>query len=100
MSWKLSAVDSKERIEAALVQREMTIGWDENVVLTGFEVDPDDGSIWQLDAYTEDKPTTAEKKAVAALFEAPADGTYDLRLTDLQAPPGSSSRYALQLTRE
>ena len=83
MSWKLSAMDSKERVEAALVQREMTIGWDENVVLTGFEVDPDDGSIWQLDAYTEDKPTTAEKKAVAALFEAPAPKIKAEQLPDL-----------------
>ena len=68
MSWKLSGIATKEAVEAALDARDADLGWDDSVVLTAFEVDPDDGSIWQLDAYTEDKPTTAQRKAVSALF--------------------------------
>ncbi len=68
MSWKLSATATKEKVEAALEKREMTIGWDENIVLTGFETDPETPDIWRLDAYTESKPTNAERKAVKALF--------------------------------
>lgn len=83
MSWKLSAIDTKERVEAALEKRDLTLDWDDSVVLTGFEVDPDDGTIWQLDAYTEEKPTAAEKKAVAALFEGTAPKISAEQLPDL-----------------
>ncbi|MEL1250489.1 50S ribosomal protein L11 methyltransferase [Aurantiacibacter gilvus] len=83
MSWKLSAVDTKARVEAALEKRDLTLDWDDSVVLTGFEVDPDDSTIWQLDAYTEDKPGAAEKKAMAALFEAPAPTIKAEQLPDL-----------------
>ncbi|WAT18141.1 50S ribosomal protein L11 methyltransferase [Aurantiacibacter sp. MUD11] len=68
MSWKLSAVASKDAVEAALEAREYTIGWDENIVLTGFEVDPQEPDTWRLDAYTQDKPTEDEREAVRALF--------------------------------
>lgn len=71
MSWKLSAIASKEAVETALEKREYAIGWDDNIVLTGFEVDPEEPDIWRLDAYTQDKPTTAERKAVRALFAKP-----------------------------
>ena len=66
MSWKLSAVAPREIVEAALERAE---GWDEEIVLTGFEVDPDDGTIWQLDAYCEGKPGKAERTAVLALID-------------------------------
>jgi len=69
MSWKLSATATKDQVEAALEKREMTIGWDDNIVLTGFETDPETPDIWRLDAYTEHKPTAAERNAVKALFE-------------------------------
>lgn len=71
MSWKLSAVASKASVEKALERREMTIGWDENIVLTGYEVDPDEPDTWRLEAYTAGKPTEAERAALHALFDEP-----------------------------
>ncbi|HSG34012.1 MAG TPA: 50S ribosomal protein L11 methyltransferase [Sphingomonadaceae bacterium] len=76
MSWKLVARASRKAVEAALENREATIGWDENIVLAGFEITPDPGSSpgqarpdeWQLDAYCERKPGKAERDAVKALF--------------------------------
>lgn len=72
MSWKLSALASKEQVENALDRREMTIGWDENIVLTGFEVDPEEPDVWRLEAYTPGKPSDSERAAVHALFDEPA----------------------------
>ena len=69
MSWKLSAVAPKATIEDALERRDADVSWDDAIVLAAFEVDPDDGSVWQLDAYTERKPGKAERAAVAALFD-------------------------------
>ncbi|MCB2067151.1 MAG: 50S ribosomal protein L11 methyltransferase [Erythrobacter sp.] len=83
MSWKLTAVAAKEVVELALERREAVADWDENLVLTGYEVDPDDGTIWQLDAYTPGKPGAAEKKAVAALFDAPAPAIMAEQLAEL-----------------
>jgi ribosomal protein L11 methyltransferase len=68
MSWKLTALANKADVEAALERRETTIGWDENIVLAGFEVDPDEPDVWRLDAYLEGKPTAVERNAVSALF--------------------------------
>ncbi len=68
MSWKLSATATKEQVEAALEKRELTIGWDDNIVLTGFETDPETPDIWRLDAYLEGEPGDAEREAVASLF--------------------------------
>ncbi len=84
MSWKLSATGSKGEIEAALERRETTIGWDENIVLSGFEIDPDQPDTWQLDAYLEGKPTEVERKAVRALFDSriPRLKTEELPETD------------------
>ncbi len=69
MNWKLSAVASKARVDAALDRRDENIGWDEQIVLAGFEVDPDEPDCWQLDAYLEDKPTESDRKAVRSLFD-------------------------------
>lgn len=72
MSWKLSALATKARVEAALDRREMTIGWDENIVLTAYEVDPKEPDVWRLEAYTHGKPNDAERAAVHELFDEPA----------------------------
>lgn len=68
MSWKLSAIATKQAVEAALDARDEDPLWDESIVLAGFEVDPDQPDTWQLDAYVEDKPTPAVRKAVTSLF--------------------------------
>ncbi|RJY08771.1 50S ribosomal protein L11 methyltransferase [Aurantiacibacter aquimixticola] len=69
MSWKLSATATKARVEAALARREEWPGWDDAIVLTGFELDADDPDTWQLDAYLPGKPTAAHRKTIRALFE-------------------------------
>ncbi len=84
MSWKLSTTATKAEVEAALEKREMTIGWDDNIVLTGFETDPETPDTWRLDAYVEGKPGAAERKAVKALFDgkAPQIAVEELPETD------------------
>lgn len=67
MSWKLCVSASREQVEAALAEREAMPDWDENIVLTGHGP-PDSPANWQLDAYTTDKPSTAQREAVRALF--------------------------------
>lgn len=71
MSWKLSTVATKKAVETALERRDATIGWDESIVLAGFEVDPEEPLIWRLDAYTNGKPTDVERAALHALFDDP-----------------------------
>lgn len=82
MSWKLSAVASKEAVEAALERRDITIGWDEDIVLTGFEFDPEEPDTWRLEAYTQDKPTEADRAAVQSLFAAPTPPVLAEQLPD------------------
>ena len=72
MSWKLTATTTRSAIETALQRREETVGFDDAIVLTGFEIDPDHPMIWCLDAYTEPEPGEAELQAVRALFDDPA----------------------------
>lgn len=69
MNWKLTAEGSRPEVEAALAAGEE---WDEAITLTGFEVDPETPHRWRLEAYTQDKPTEAERKAVRALFDGKA----------------------------
>lgn len=80
MSWKLVAHGTKEQIEAALDARDEAWDWDEDVVLTGYEIAPDRPEEWVLDAYTPGKPTAAQRNAVAALF---AGGAPDLVAEEL-----------------
>lgn len=68
MSWKLSAVAAKARVEAALDAQGEAMDWDESIVLAAYEVDPDEPDRWCLDAYLEEEPTAAQRKAVQALF--------------------------------
>lgn len=72
MSWKLSALASKAAVEAALDKRDEDLGWDDAVVLAGYEVDPDDPDCWCLDAYTEEEPTDDQREAVRDLFDGKA----------------------------
>ncbi|MGB3794907.1 MAG: 50S ribosomal protein L11 methyltransferase [Alteraurantiacibacter sp.] len=71
MSWKLSAVTTRQAVETALDRRDEAIGWDEDIVLTGFEVDPEEPDTWRLDAYTHSKPGAADRAAVQSLFDDP-----------------------------
>lgn len=71
MSWKLTTVASKQAVETALDRRDAALDWDEDIVLAGFELDPDEPNIWRLDAYTHAKPTEADRAALHALFDDP-----------------------------
>lgn len=71
MSWKLSALASRAQVEAALERRDATIGWNEDLVLTGFEVDPEEADTWRLEVYTPGKPGDVERAAMQALFDDP-----------------------------
>lgn len=82
MSWKLVAHASKDRVEAALERRDEVWNWDEDLVLTAYEIAPDRPDDWVLDAYTPAKPTRAQTQAVAALFAAPAPALKAEKLPD------------------
>ena len=82
MSWKLSATAPRQMVEAALDARDAAADWDEGIVLSAFEVDPDEPDRWQLDAYTEARPSAADRKAVRGLFADPSG----LRLTAEKLP--------------
>jgi len=70
--WTLTATGPRAQIEAALVAHEDAEDWDHDVILTGFEVAPDQPEEWLLTAYLPRKPSAADRKAIAALFAGPA----------------------------
>lgn len=72
MSWKLTTIAPKQVIESALARQEELLGWEEDMVLTGFEVAPDQPDTWQLDVYLADRPSQAQRNQVKALFVDPA----------------------------
>ncbi|MFC3099283.1 50S ribosomal protein L11 methyltransferase [Altererythrobacter lauratis] len=72
MSWKLAVTAPRLAVEAALARQEMDADWDPDLVVTGFEVDPKEPEIWQLDAYCPGKPSQRQRNAVKALFDDPA----------------------------
>lgn len=72
MSWKLTALASREMVEAALLAHEEAFDWDHDVVLSGSEIADDRPEEWRLEAYLPRKPLAADKAALAALFPAPA----------------------------
>lgn len=82
MSWKLSALATREQVESALDRREMFIGWDENIVLTAYEVDPKQPDVWRLEAYTHGEPNDAERAAVHDLFDDPVPPILAEKLPD------------------
>jgi ribosomal protein L11 methyltransferase len=82
MSWKLSVVAPRLAIEAALERQECDPNWDDTLVITGFEIAPDQPELWQLDGYVEDKPSQAQRNAIKALFDGPAPYIRAERLPD------------------
>lgn len=68
MSWKLTALASREVIEGALVAHEDALDWDPEIVLSGSEIAEDRPDDWQLEAWLSRKPTKADRKALADLF--------------------------------
>lgn len=71
MTWKLSALGSKHAIETALARSEDEHAWDAEVPISGQEID-EAAQVWALECWCEQQPSAALKKAMAALFDAPA----------------------------
>ena len=69
--WKLVAHGPRAVIEAALVAHEDAPDWDDEIVLTGFEIADDRPQDWVLEAYLPRAPLAADVAAVAALFADP-----------------------------
>jgi len=82
MSWKLAVTAPRERIEQALARQEDAVDWDPGLVVTGFEVDPAEPEVWQLDAYCPDKPSQAHRNALKALFDEPLPRIRPIELPD------------------
>ena len=82
MSWKLVTRASKDAVETALDRRDERFDWDEGMVLAAYEIDPERPDYWQLDAYTEDEPTDAQRRALKSLFDAPVPRVAAERLPD------------------
>ena len=74
-SWKLGAEVAKPIAEAALAAQELAPDWDPDIVLTACEIDEQHPDDWLFEAWLPDKPTSADREAVAALF---ADDAPDL----------------------
>ena len=71
-AWKLSAEASKPVVQAALLQHDEAWDFPEELVVSGREIAEDKPDDWILEVWLERKPTAADKKAVAALFEGKA----------------------------
>ena len=70
MSWKISAIAGRKRVQAALLAHEDAPDWAPEVVLSGCEVAEDRSDDWLLEAWFERKPTKADETAIRALFGA------------------------------
>lgn len=81
-AWKLTAYGPKTAIENALVAQELLPDWDEDIVLAGYEVAEDQPDAWKLDVYLPRKPTTADRRAIDALFTDSAPRFEDELLPD------------------
>lgn len=82
MSWKLTALASREVIEGALVAHEDALDWDPEIVLSGSEIAEDRPDDWQLEAWLSHKPTEADRKALADLFAGGAPEFVEEQLPD------------------
>lgn len=67
-TWKLTAFGPKALIEGALLAQERALDWDDTIGLAGFEVAEDKPDEWKLDAYLQRRPTSADRRALDALF--------------------------------
>ncbi len=100
MTWKLSAQGTKEAIEVALARSEDETRWDAATPISGQEID-EAADIWALESWCEKRPSAALKKAMAALFDAPAPQVNAQKLPDTDwllesqkgTPPIRSARF-------
>jgi len=67
-SWKITVYGPKPLIEAALIAHEDAFDWDDEIVLSGFEVAKDQPEDWKLEAYLPRQPSSEDEAAIEALF--------------------------------
>ena len=68
-AWKLSTEASKRVVQAALLAHDEAWDFPPELVVSGREIAEDKPDDWVLEVWLERKPTAADKKAVAALFD-------------------------------
>lgn len=67
-SWKIAVFAPREEVEKALLKHEDRVDWDTEIILSGREICESKPHDWVLEAWLARKPTSADKKAIAALF--------------------------------
>lgn len=68
MSWKITVLSPRARVQSALIAHEDVFDWDGDIVIAGSEIAEDKPEDWQLEAWLDRKPTAADRKAIVALF--------------------------------
>ncbi|MBU1755653.1 MAG: 50S ribosomal protein L11 methyltransferase [Alphaproteobacteria bacterium] len=68
-SWKLSGEISRSAARAALERQAEDDGWDAEIVLSAHEIAEPNPEEWMFEAWLPREPTTADRSAIAALFE-------------------------------
>ncbi len=67
--WSIRADVPREIARAALLAHEDALDWPEDWVLTGSEIADDQPDDWFVETYLPHKPSAADRRRVAALFE-------------------------------
>ncbi|WP_145916762.1 50S ribosomal protein L11 methyltransferase [Erythrobacter sp. QSSC1-22B] len=67
-SWKLSGAVSRVGAQDALDRHAQDDGWDPHIVLTAHEIAEARPEEWMLEAWLPRRPSTADKRAINALF--------------------------------
>ncbi|WP_299307041.1 50S ribosomal protein L11 methyltransferase [uncultured Croceicoccus sp.] len=70
-SWIITAFAPRDVVHDALLRQEDIADWDEEIVVTGCEIEEQKPLEWRLDAYLPRRPTKADRAAIAALFDTP-----------------------------
>ena len=68
ISWKLSALTDKASAEAALAAS-VEDGWDDELVLSAHEADPENQDSWRFEAWYPRRPTRVLREKLEALFD-------------------------------
>jgi ribosomal protein L11 methyltransferase len=82
-SWKITAYGPKATIEAALIAHEDAADWDDEIILSGFEVAKDQPEDWKLEVFLPRQPTPEDEAAIRALFEGTAPEMISEALPDI-----------------
>lgn len=68
-SWKISGEVSRHRAHEALERQAADDDWDPDIVLTAHEIAEPKPEEWMIEGWLPRRPTTADKRAINALFD-------------------------------